>query len=99
MDSRVQRFFEQIKGKKVTVIGIGVSHSDLISLLAEKGAKVTACDKHTREQLGEAICNNFEARGISLKLGEDYLEGRAADIVLRTPGMKYHHPLVDGLRE
>ena len=99
MDSRVQRFFEQIKGKKVTVIGIGVSHSDLISLLAEKGAKVTACDKHTREQLGEAICNNFEARGISLKLGEDYLEGVDADIVLRTPGMKYHHPLLDGLRE
>lgn len=99
MDSRVQRFFEQIKGKKVTVIGIGVSHSDLISLLAEKGAKVTACDKHTREQLGEAICNNFEARGISLKLGEDYLEGIDADIVLRTPGMKYHHPLLDGLRE
>ncbi len=98
MDSRVHQFLEEIKGKKITVIGIGVSHADLISRLNERGAKVTACDKRSREQIGEAICNNFEARGITLKLGPDYLEHIDADIVLRTPGMKFHQPILDNLR-
>ncbi len=98
MDSRVQHFFEGIKGKKITVIGIGVSHSDLISQLRDRGAKVTACDRRSREQIGTAICNNFEARGITLKLGEDYLENIDADIVLRTPGMQFHQPVLEDLR-
>ncbi|MGI5965396.1 UDP-N-acetylmuramoyl-L-alanine--D-glutamate ligase [Anaerotruncus rubiinfantis] len=99
MDSRVQRFFEEVKGKKVAVIGIGVSHSDLISRLCDRGAKVIACDRRTREQLGEAICNNFEAQGVTLKLGEGYLDGIDAEIVLRTPGMKFHHPVLEQLRQ
>lgn len=99
MDSRIQRFFDDIKGKKISVIGIGVSHSDLISRLRDRGAKVTACDKRTREQIGEALCSNFEAQGIALKLGADYLENIDADIVLRTPGMKFHQPVLDELRK
>ena len=98
MDSRVDRFFHGIKGKKISVIGIGVSHSDLISRLNDYGAKVTAHDRRTREEVGEAICNNFEARGVKLRLGEDYLENIDADIVLRTPGMKFHHPVLERLR-
>lgn len=98
MDSRIQQFFDEIKGKKISVIGIGVSHSDLISRLQERGAKVTAHDKRSREQVGAALCDNFEAQGISLKLGEDYLENMQADIVLRTPGMKFYEPVLDKLR-
>ncbi len=98
MDSRVQHFFEQIKGKKICMIGIGVSHTDLISFLAEYGAKLTACDRRSREELGEALCSNFEAQGIELHLGAKYLEDIDADIVLRTPGMKFHQPLFDELR-
>lgn len=99
MDSRIQRFFDEIKNKKISVIGIGVSHSDLISRLRERGAVVTAHDKRTREQLGEALCNNFEAQGIRLSLGEGYLDQIDADIVLRTPGMQFHYPLLEGLRK
>ena len=99
MDSRVKHFLEEIKGKRVTVIGIGVSHSDLIFRLNDWGAKVTACDKRTREQVGQALCSNFEAQGITLHLGPDYLEGIDADIVLRTPGMKFHLPVLEELRK
>ena len=99
MDSRIQQFFDQIKGKRVSVLGIGVSHSDLISRLRDRGAKVTAHDKRTREQLGEALCSNLEAQGVTLKLGPDYLEQIDAQIVLRTPGMPYHSPVLENLRE
>ena len=61
MDSRVERFYNGLKGKKISVIGIGVSHSDLISRLRDYGAKVTAHDRRARSAVGEAICNNFEA--------------------------------------
>lgn len=99
MDSRIQHFFDEIKGKKVSVIGIGISHADLISRLRDRGAKITAHDKRTRAQLGEALCNNLEAQGVTLRLGPDYLENVDAQIVLRTPGMKYHTPFFDGLRQ
>lgn len=99
MDSRVDRFSHDIKGKKVSVLGIGVTNSDLISRLRDYGAKVTAHDKRTREQVGEALCNNFEAQDIKLRLGEDYLENIDADIVLRTPGMKFHLPVLEELRK
>ena len=40
MDSRVERFYNGLKGKKISVIGIGVSHSDLISRLrAQRGRR------------------------------------------------------------
>lgn len=99
MDSRIQQFFDQIKGKRVSVLGIGVSHSDLISRLRDRGAKVTAHDKRTREQLGEALCSNLEAQGVTLQLGPGYLENIDAQIILRTPGMPYHSPVLENLRE
>ena len=48
MDSRVERFYNGLKGKKISVIGIGVSHSDLISRLRDYGAKVTAHDRRAQ---------------------------------------------------
>ena len=99
MDSRIQHFFDEIKGKRVSLIGIGVSHSDLISRLCERGAKVTAHDKRSRAQVGEALCDNFEAQGVQLQLGEDYLQNIEADVVLRTPGMLFHQPVLDDLRQ
>ena len=98
MDSRVQRFFQEIKSKKISVIGIGVSNTDLISRLREYGAQVTAHDRRSREQLGKALCDNFEAQGIRLQLGEGYLDGIDADMVLRTPGMYFYHPVLQELR-
>lgn len=98
MDSRIQHFFDEIKGKKVSVLGIGISHSDLISRLRDRGARITAHDKRSREQLGEALCNNLEAQDVKLCLGPDYLKNIDAQIVLRTPGMPFHSPVLDDLR-
>lgn len=99
MDSRIERFLHEIKGKRISVIGIGVSHTDLISRFSDWGAVVTAHDKRSREAVGEALCANFEARDIHLRLGEDYLDTIDADIVLRTPGMKFHHPVLEQLHK
>ena len=41
-----------IKNKKTAVVGIGVSNIPLINLLLQLGAKVTAFDKKSIEDLG-----------------------------------------------
>lgn len=82
-----EAYFDQLKGKTVAVIGIGVSNRPLIELLLEKGIEVTACDKKSKEALG-TIAEELESKGCHLKLGEDYLEGLTQDIIFRTPGMR-----------
>ena len=51
MDSKT--FFEKIRGQRAAFCGIGRSNLPLMKIFAEKGAIVTACDKRTRDQLGE----------------------------------------------
>ena len=51
--SKAQKFKEYINGKNVTVIGIGISNLPLIKYLVNAGAKVTACDVHESEWLGD----------------------------------------------
>lgn len=89
MDKRVEKFFNSIKGKKIALCGIGKSNLPLIELFIKYGASVTACDRRTREQLGE-IADIAENAGAELSLGNDYLKNLDVDIVFRTPGMKYY---------
>lgn len=44
-------YFEQMKGKTVGVLGIGISNTPLIHMLARAGANVFAGDKRTLEEL------------------------------------------------
>ncbi len=83
----LQEYLVSLQGKRVTVMGIGVSNVPLLKLLSGSGAVITARDKKTREQLGE-LAGELEALGIQLVLGEQYLEGVEADVVFRTPGMR-----------
>lgn len=89
MDSRVSHFFQNIKGKRIALCGIGGSNLPLIELFTRYGACVTACDKRTRQQLSENA-EKAERAGAVLSLGEDYLSGLEADILFRTPGMRYY---------
>ena len=51
--TKLEGFKQNIKGKNITVIGIGISNLPLIKYLVKNGANVTACDKHDKEWLGE----------------------------------------------
>lgn len=79
-------YIDQLRTKRVGVIGIGVSNKPLIKLLCRSGVDVTACDKRSREELGEEY-DELLALGAKLILGEDYLESLDFDIVFRTPGL------------
>lgn len=83
----LQEYLDSIHGKTVAVVGIGVSNTPLLRLLLREGVAVTACDKRTREQLGE-LAGELEQGGARLQLGSDYLEGLDQDIIFRTPGLR-----------
>ena len=87
----LEQYLESLRGRQVTVIGIGVSNRPLLKLLTDAGAQVTARDKKTAEQLGE-IVSQLQAWGVQLILGEAYMENIAGDVVFRTPGLRPDHP-------
>lgn len=93
-----KQFFEQIKGKRIAMCGIGVSNTPLIMNFLSKGAIVYACDKRSREQIG-SVADEIENAGAELKLGEGYLDNLEVDIIFRTPGMNFNLPELESARK
>lgn len=84
----LQDYLRSLAGKRVAVIGIGVSNLPLLQLLLKAGIDVTACDKKNRAALGP-LAAELEAAGCRLQLGDSYLDGLDHDVIFRTPGL---HP-------
>lgn len=96
--TKLEEFKQNIKGKRVTVIGIGISNLPLIKYLVSNGAIVTACDKHDRDWLGDKY-TECERLGIQFRLGEDYLDNLTDEIIFKTPGMRYDVPQLEKARK
>ena len=84
----LQEYLQSLRGRRLAVIGIGVSNQPLLRLLLGAGLDVTACDRKDRAALG-ALAEELEGAGCALRLGADYLEGLDHDVIFRTPGL---HP-------
>ncbi len=88
MKKQFNEFKSFIKGKKVAVVGIGVSNIPLIRFLVKLGAVVTAFDKKNREELGD-IAKEFDELSVILELGDGYLDRLTGfDVVFKTPSMR-----------
>ncbi len=87
MNEKLAVWKRSLSNKEICVLGIGISHLPLINYLVEHGAKVTACDKKSKDQLGETYYKLIE-KGVQLKIGEDYLEGLSGDLIFKTPGLR-----------
>ena len=89
-----------LNGKKVAVLGIGVSNTPLLRLLVSAGAVVTACDKKSEEELG-GRAEELRRLGVRLYTGAGYLDGieaSGAELVFRTPGMRPDLPALERAR-
>ncbi|MBE7026612.1 MAG: UDP-N-acetylmuramoyl-L-alanine--D-glutamate ligase [Ruminococcaceae bacterium] len=91
MSLKLEKFKQKIKNKKITVLGIGVSNLPLIEFLAKNGAIVTACDKRKKDDLTNEI-ERLSPYNISYNLGDNYLDNIDADIIFKTPGMRFDIP-------
>lgn len=94
-----KQFFRSLAGRKIALCGIGVSNTPLVESFLKKGAKVYACDRRERAQLGE-MADRLEKMGATLRLGADYLKDLDVDVIFRTPGMRFDLPeLVEARRK
>ena len=94
----VNEYFEPLKGKRVCVIGLGISNRPLVKMLLERGIPVECRDRTPREKLLPEVLE-LERQGAKLTLGDDYLERIEADVVFRTPGLNAFCPQLMALRE
>jgi len=60
-----ESYFQSLKGKKIAVLGLGVSNRPLVRLLLEFGCDVVGCDKTPREKLDDEVLV-LEAAGCSM---------------------------------
>ena len=79
-------YLKNLQGKRIAVIGAGISNTPLIEALLAAGIDTTVCDKQSRDGIGEAA-RRFEDRSARLRLGIDYLTDLEADVIFRTPGL------------
>ena len=97
METRFEAYFSSLRGKRIVVLGLGVSNRPLVRLLLQYGCSVVGCDKTPREKLDEEVLE-LERQGCRLQVGEKYLENLSGDIVFRTPGMHPGNPALEALR-
>ena len=96
MISAFETYFTSLKGKKIAVLGLGVSNRPLVRLLLEFGCDVTGCDRTPREKLDAEVLE-LETMGCRLRVGDGYLDGVEADVLFRTPGMHPGNPAIQAL--
>lgn len=85
---------EQYQGKKVLVIGFGISGLNAAHLLVKLGANVTANDQATPKD--QQIVADLQDDGIKVITGSNPLSlaEEGFDLVVKNPGIPYDNPLV-----
>jgi UDP-N-acetylmuramoylalanine--D-glutamate ligase len=82
------------KGKRVTVVGLGIEGEDMARYFAGLGARVTVSDAKTREALGQRAAA-LEAEGVRLALGgNDPADTVDADLVCVSQSVPLSNPAV-----
>ncbi len=96
MKEQLEQIKKALSDKTIGVVGVGISNTPIITMLAEFGLKVRAFDKRSFEQLGDSG-KILKEMGVELFCGEDYMDHLSGDVIIKTPGMRFDHPAL--LRE
>lgn len=86
INQRLEEFKRYIKGKRVAIIGLGVSNIPLIEYLFNLNANITVFDEKEPEQLNMEVVQNLKEKKIDLITGENCLELLTGfDVIFRSP--------------
>lgn len=92
MNTKLEEYKNDIRNKRVAILGIGISNTPLIKYLAGLGVQMTAFDRADRHKLS-TVLKNFEGLDMEFSLGEKYLDNLVGfDVIFRTPGMRFDLP-------
>lgn len=96
MKNNERRPWEHLKGKKVTVMGIGLNSGGVgtIEFLSKQGAHVIATDLRSKEELREALKELKGLSNITYVLGQHRVEDfKNVDLIIKNPAVprNSHH--------
>ena len=86
-------YCKTLSGKVVALLGIGVSNTPLVRLLAQADCTIHIHDRKSSEDLGDLL-GELESLGAKLHLGKTYLDHIHADVIFRSPGIRPDVPQI-----
>ena len=96
-NQKLKEFNEYIYGKRVAIIGLGVSNLPLIDYFYEKRAKVTVFDNKEILDIPKEILDKVTNYSMEFSFGNNYLSKLSGfDLILRSPSCL---PTVDELKK
>lgn len=85
-NEKLAEFNQYLTGRKVAVIGLGVSNLPLIDYLYDLKAQVTVFDRTDIKDLSRTIVRKITNYGMGMSFGENYLEELVGfDLIFRSP--------------
>lgn len=85
-NERLEEFNKFIQGKRIAIIGIGVSNIPLLDYFYEKNARVTVFDNRNIEEIDLNLIGKMEQYRFEYFFGENNLEHlKGFDIIFRSP--------------
>lgn len=90
MNERLKQFQDEIKGKKVALLGMGVSNRAAVDFLLSAGAVLSARDQNPNPN--EDITEFLTTRGVKMIYGKEYLNDITEDIIFKSPGIRFDIP-------
>lgn len=95
-NTKLEEFNNSIVGKKIAIIGLGVSNEPLIDYMQERKAKLAVFDKRNQEKIDPKILNKIEKYKIEKHFGEDYLSNlKDFDIIFKSPSCRADLPEIE----
>ena len=90
MNERLKQYQNEIKGKKIALLGMGISNKAAVDFLLSAGAVLSARDQNPAPSA--EITDFLTSRGVKMIYGKDYLSDITEDIVFKSPGIRYDIP-------
>ena len=96
INTKLKDFEENLKNKKIAIIGLGVSNIPLIDYLHDFQAKITVSDKRNEEKIDKGVLEKIENYKISKNFGENYLSNlKDFDIIFKSPSCRPDLPEIE----
>ena len=93
VNEKLDEFNTYLKGRKVAIIGLGVSNVPLIDYLRKYKANVTVFDNRTIDNIDKSIMDKVVEYGMEFSLGKDSLSKlKGFDLIFRSPSCLPNKP-------
>lgn len=93
VNEKLNEFNEYLKGRKVAIIGLGVSNVPIIDYLRKYKAKVTVFDNRSIDNIDKSIMDKVVEYGMEFSLGKESLSKlKGFDLIFRSPSCLPNKP-------